>query len=195
MEVTCPIPLDQYNSEVKLFSSRCRIRKTSRTTAKISKYHILERNNMGPDICRKILDTDIGLSRCDRRIDLNHVIPALSPILELFKNRHNRYNYFEKLKCIITKNSKKYATQKLKNQIDVRLLQSFFGLLLYETVPFGLFGTSRNRKAIKKTICHLLKTVPQKIFITSAFRTIQRTRALLDIQSLFRELDVCLLKN
>lgn len=153
---------------------------------------------MGPDICRKILDTDIGLSRYEKRIYLNHVIPALSPILELFRNRHNRYNYFEKLKCIIATNGRN-ATQKFKNQIDVRSLQSFFSLLLYETVPFELFGTSRNRKAIKKAIFRLLKTVPNKISIQSAYkRTIRRTNAtgaFLNMQPLFRELDVCLLKD
>ncbi|XP_025075842.1 uncharacterized protein LOC112552195 [Pogonomyrmex barbatus] len=43
------------NTIIKLFASRCRIRKTTRTMAKISKYHILENKNKGRDICHKIL--------------------------------------------------------------------------------------------------------------------------------------------
>jgi len=197
-KVTCSIPLETYNSKVKLFPSRCRLRKTNRTLAKISKYHILESKNTGQDICCNILRTDIGLGRHYRNINLDSVIPALSPILELFKIRHNRFNYFDELKYI-AENSQKKATQKYKNQIDIRLLQSFFNLLLYKNVPFELFGTLRNRKAVKKTIYHLLKTVPEKISIESAFkRTVGKAKnvigASLDLQPLFNKLDVCLLK-
>lgn len=184
---------------MKLFPSRCQLRKTGRTTAKISKYHILENKNVGQDICRNILDTDIGLSEHYKNINLDSVIPALSPILELFKIRHNRFNYSDKLKYII-ENDKKNTTQKYKNQINIHLLQCFFSLLLYKNVPFELFGTLRNQKAIKKTIYRLLKTVPEKMSINSAFkRTIQRTKnvigASLDIRPLFEKLDVCLLKD
>jgi len=195
-EVTCPVPLKTYNFRVKLFQSRCQIRKTNRTMAKISKFHILESKNTGQDICHKILNTDIGLNR---NINLDGVIPVLSPILELFKNRHNRFNYFDKLKYIIAENSRKYPIQKFKHQIHVRLLQYFFNLLVYKNVPSELFGTSRNRKAIKNTINRLLKTVPDKILITSAFKRTVRTAdangALLDMKSLFKKLDVCLLKD
>lgn len=198
-KVTCSIPLETYNSKVKLFPSRCRLRKTNRTTAKISKYHILESKNTGQDICCNILCTDVGLARHYKNINLDSVIPALSPILELFKIRHNRFNYFDELKYIV-ENSQKKATQKYKNQIDIRLLQSFFNLLLYKTVPFELFGTLRNRKAVKKTMYHLLRTVPEKVSIESAFkRTVRKTKnvtgASLDLQPLFNKLDVCLLKD
>lgn len=197
-KVVCPIPFETYNSKVKLFPSRCQLSKTGRTTAKISKYHILESNNMGQDICRKILDMDIGLSEHYRNINLDSIIPALSPILELFKIRHNRFNYFDKLKHI-SENDQKNATQKYKNQINTCLLQSFFSLLLHKIVPFELFGTLRNQKDIKKTIYRLLKAVPRKISIKSAFkRTVQKrkivTGASLDIQPLFQKLDVRLLK-
>jgi len=197
-EVTCPVPLKTYNSRVKLFQSRCQIRKTNRTMAKISKFHVLESKNTGQDICHKILSTDIGLNR-NINLDVKNVIPVLSPILELFKNRHNRFNYFDKLKCIIAENSRKYPIQKFKHQIHVRLLQYFFSLLVYKNVPFELFGTSRNRKAIKNTINRLLKTVPNKISITRAFKRTVRIAnangALLDMKSLFKELDVRLLKD
>lgn len=195
-KITCLIPLQTYNSRVKLFQSRCRIRKTNRTTAKISKYSILESKNIGHDICHKILNTDIKLTECYRNINLDSVIPALSPIMELFKNRHNKYNYFDKLKCIIEKDSKKYPPLKFKHQIHVHSLQSFFGLLVYENVPFELFGTLKNHQVVKKTISRLLKTVPNKILITSAFkRTVQKTvasGASLDMEPLFKKLDVCL---
>jgi len=197
-EVTCPVPLKTYNFRVKLFQSRCQIRKTNRTMAKISKFHVLESKNTGQDICHKILNTDIGLNR-NINLDVKNVIPVLSPILELFKNRHNRFNYFDKLKCIITENSRKYPIQKFKHQIHVRILQYFFSLLVYKNVPSELFGTSRNRKAIQNTINHLLKTVPNKILITSAFKRTVRIAdangALLDMKSLFKKLDVCLLKD
>lgn len=198
-KVVCPFPFETYNFKVKLFPSRCQLRKTGRTMAKISKYHILENKNIGQDICRHVLDTDIGLSEHYKNINLDGVIPALSPILELFKIRHNRFNYSDKLKFII-ENDKKNTIQKYKNQINVHLLQSFFSLLLYKNVPFELFGTLKNQKAIKKTIYRLLKTVPEKMSINSAFkRTIQRTEnvtgASLDIRPLFEKLDVCLLKD
>ncbi|XP_018308700.1 telomerase reverse transcriptase [Mycetomoellerius zeteki] len=193
-KITCLIPLQTYNSRVKLFQSRCRIRKTNRTTAKISKYSILESKNIGHDICHKILNTDIKLTECYRNINLDSVIPALSPIMELFKNRHNKYNYFDKLKCIIEKDSKKYPPLKFKHQIHVHSLQSFFGLLVYENVPFELFGTLKNHQVVKKTISRLLKTVPNKILITSAFkRTVQKTvasGASLDMEPLFKKLDI-----
>jgi len=195
-EVTCPVPLKTCNFKVKLFESRCEIRKTNRTTAKISKFHILESKNTGQDICHKILNTDIGINK---NINLDNVIPVLSPILELFKNRHNRFNYYDKLKCIIAERSRKYPIQKFKHQIDVRLLQYFFDFLVYKNVPFELFGTPRNRKAIRNTINHLLKTVPNKILITSAFKRTVRIKnangALLDMKPLFKKLDVCLLKD
>lgn len=196
----CPFPFKTYNFKVKLFPSRCRLRKTGRTMAKISKYHILESKNMGPDICRSILNTDIGLSEHYKSINLDSVIPALSPILELFKIQHNRFDYSNELKYII-ENDQRNTTQKYKHQINIRLLRSFVSLLLYRNVPFELFGTLRNRKAIKKTIYCLLKTVPEKISIKSAFkRTVRKTDenvigALLDIRPLFEKLDVRLLKD
>ncbi|XP_011864763.1 PREDICTED: telomerase reverse transcriptase-like [Vollenhovia emeryi] len=191
---TSSVPLESYRSKVKLFSSRCLLRKTGCTTAKISKYHILESKNTGRDICRNILDTDIGLGGCYRNINLDSVIPALSPILESFKIRHNRFNYLDKLKYM-TENGHGKRTQKYKNQIDICLLQSFFSLLLYRNVPLELFGTLRNRKAIKKTICRLLKTVPGKMSIERAFkRNVGKTKivtgASLDLQPLFNKLDI-----
>lgn len=195
----CHIPLKTYNFKVKLFPSRCRLRKTDRTTAKISKYHILESKNTGRDICYNILDTDIGLDTSDRRIILDSVVPELSPILQSFKIRHNRFNYFDELKYIV-ENGQRTATQKYKNQINVHLLKSFFNLLLYKNVPFELFGTLKNRKVIKKTVFHLLKTVPEKMSIKSAFkRTVREkqdvTGAQLDLRPLFKKLDVRSLKD
>ncbi|XP_077265301.1 telomerase reverse transcriptase isoform X3 [Temnothorax americanus] len=192
-KVTSPVPLETYNSKVKLFSSRCRLRKTNRTTAKISKYHILESKNTERDICRSILNTDIGLGSHYKNVNLDNVIPALSPILKLFKIRHNKFNYFDKLKSI-AENGQRNETQKYKNQVDTRLLQSFFSSLLNKNVPPELFG-KRNRNAINRTICRLLKTVPGKMTIKSAFkRTVQRTEnatgALLDLQPLFKKLDI-----
>ncbi|XP_071560903.1 telomerase reverse transcriptase-like [Temnothorax nylanderi] len=193
-KVTSPVPLETYNSKVKLFSSRCRLRKTNRTTAKISKYHILESKNTGRDICRSILNTDIGLCGRYKNVNLDKVIPALSPILELFKIQHNQFNYFDKLKHT-AENGQRNGTQKYKNQVDTCLLQSFFSSLLYKyPVPLELFGT-RNQKAIKRTIYRLLKTVPGKMTIKSAFkRTVRRTEnatgALLDLQPLFKKLDI-----
>lgn len=183
-----------YNATIKLFASRCQIRKTKPTTAKISKYHILENGNRSQDICRSILNTDVGLSENDKNIVVSRrVIPILSPILELFQKRHNRYNYFNKLKHVITRNNSK---QSFKCQISKSSLKSFFNLLLHENVPLALFGTSQNLKAIKKTVQCLLKTVPKKIYITRAFkRTVKRTDAIgasLDMQPLFNRFDVCL---
>ncbi|XP_018339322.1 PREDICTED: telomerase reverse transcriptase-like isoform X2 [Trachymyrmex septentrionalis] len=193
-KVTCPIPLQAYNSRVKLFQSRCKIRKGNRTTAKISKYSILESKDTGQDMCYKILSTDIGLTECYRNVNLNSVIPALSPIMILFKNRHNKYNYFDKLKCIIDKDRKQYPLLKFKHQIHVHSLQSFFGLLVYENVPLELFGTLKNQKVLKKIISRLLKTVPNQILITSAFkRTVRKTvvtGASLVVELLFRKLDI-----
>ncbi|XP_018360294.1 PREDICTED: telomerase reverse transcriptase-like isoform X1 [Trachymyrmex cornetzi] len=193
-KVTCSIPLQAYNSRVKLFQSRCKIWKGNRTTAKISKYSILESKSTGQDMCHKILSTDIGLTGCYRNVNLDSVIPALSPITILFKNRHNKYNYFDKLKCIIEKDSKQYPPLKFKHQIHVHSLQSFFGLLVYENVPLELFGTLKNQKVVKKTISLLLKTVPNKILIKSAFkRTVRKTVATgasLVMELLFRKLDI-----
>ncbi|XP_012216884.1 telomerase reverse transcriptase-like isoform X2 [Linepithema humile] len=178
-----------YKATVNLFASRCRIRKTKSTTAKISKYHILEYGNTGQDICRKILSTDVGLSKNDKNIDVNRVIPMLSLILEKFKNRHNRFNYFDKLKHMTTRNN-----SQPEYQISKCSLKSFFNLLVYENVPLELFGTSQNLKVIKKTIHHLLETVPGKIFITRAFkRKVQRVDAVgasLNIQPLFDKFDI-----
>ncbi|XP_024868448.1 telomerase reverse transcriptase-like [Temnothorax curvispinosus] len=192
-KVTSPVPLETYNSKVKLFSSRCRLRKTNRTTAKISKYHILESKNTERDICRSILNTDIGLSSHYKNVNLDNVIPALSPILNVFKIRHNKFNYFDKLKST-AENGQRNGTQKYKNQVDTRLLQSFFSSLLNKNVPPELFG-KRNRNAINRTIYRLLKTVPGNMTIKSAFkRTVRRTEnatgALLDLQPLFKKLDI-----
>ncbi|XP_011172878.1 telomerase reverse transcriptase isoform X2 [Solenopsis invicta] len=172
--MTSFIPSTRYNCKVRLFESRSRIRQTSRTTAKISKYHILESRNTVQDICRKILDRDIGLVKPYRSINLDHVIPALSPILKSFKDRHNRFNYFDKLKHTIEntrcKKTQENKKPKYKHQIDVCLVQAFFSLLLYKIVPLELFGTSRNRKLIKSTIYRLLKTKPNKIPVSQPFK-------------------------
>ncbi|XP_012061621.1 PREDICTED: uncharacterized protein LOC105624880 [Atta cephalotes] len=193
-KVTCPIPLQAYNSKMKLFQSRCKLRKGNRTTAKISKYSILESKNTEQDMCHKILSTDIGLTGHYRNVNLDSVIPALSPIMTLFKNRHNKYNYFDKLKCIIDKDRKQYPPLKFKHQIHVHSLQSFFGLLIYENVPLELFGTLKNQKVMKKTISRLLKTIPNKILITSAFKRTARktvaTGASLIVELFFRKLDI-----
>ncbi|XP_029677419.1 uncharacterized protein LOC115244142 isoform X3 [Formica exsecta] len=194
-KVTNSVPIETYNSTVNLFASRCRIRKTGRTMAKISKYHILESGNTGQTICRDILNTDIGLKECYRDINLNVVTPILSPILESFRNRHNRFNYFEKLKYIIARDSNKYAKQKkYKNQIDRRSLKSFFNLLLDKNIPSQLFGIRKNFKFIKRRIGCLLNTVPKNKFITKAFkRTVKRkkaTGALLNMQPLFNKFDI-----
>ncbi|XP_018050993.1 PREDICTED: telomerase reverse transcriptase-like isoform X1 [Atta colombica] len=193
-KVTCPIPLQAYNSKMKLFQSRCKLRKGNRTTAKISKYSILESKNTEQDMCHKILSTDIGLTGHYRNVNLDSVIPALSPIMTLFKNRHNKYNYFDKLKCIIDKDRKQYPPLKFKHQIHVHSLQSFFGLLIYENVPLELFGTLKNQKVMKKTISRLLKTIPNKILITNAFKRTARktvaTGASLVVELFFRKLDI-----
>ncbi|XP_050456410.1 telomerase reverse transcriptase-like isoform X2 [Cataglyphis hispanica] len=181
---------------IKMSFQRCRIRKTGRTTAKISKYHILESGNVGQTICHDILNTDIGLNKCYRNINFNVVTPILSPILESFRNRHNRFNYSEKLKCIIARDSNKYEKQKkYKNQIDRRSLKSFFNLLLDKNIPLQLFGTRKNFKVIKRRIGCLLRTVPKNnIIITKAFkRTVKRkkaTGASLNMQPLFNKFDI-----
>lgn len=195
------VPIDEYNSTVNLCASRCRIRKTGCTTAKISKYHILESGNTGQKICCSILNTDIGLNGYYKNINykdtnFNTVISILSHILEKFRIWHNRFNYHEELKHIIARDSKKYANQKkYKNQIHRRSLQSFFYSLLCKTVPLQLFGTLQNFKFVKRTIGRLLRTVPENKLITKAFkRTIQRKnviRASLDMQPLFNKFDVC----
>ncbi|KAL6255805.1 hypothetical protein P5V15_013048 [Pogonomyrmex californicus] len=187
------------NTIIKLFASRCRIRKTARTMAKISKYHILENKNKGRDICHKILSTYIGNNSENVFLNLDKVRLELSPILELFKNRHNRFNYFDNLKHIIAERSKKYARKGLqKNQIHPRLLLSFFSLILYKNVPLQLFGTLRNIKVIKKMIYSLLKTVPEKISISNAFkrklRPTKATAASLNIQKFVQQLDIFKIK-
>lgn len=191
---TNSIPIKKYNSTVNLFASRCRIRNTGRTMAKISKYHILESKNTGREICHKILNTNIGLDEHDNNVNFD-VMLVLSPILELFRNRHNRFNYFEKLKFIIARDNEKYP-KKYKNQIHRRSLQSFFSLLLHENVPLQLFGTRQNLEIIKRTICRLFKTVPKTKYITKAFkRTVRNTKATgasLNMQPLFNKFDVCL---
>jgi len=197
----CPIPFKDYNSKVNLFASRCRLRKINRTKAQISKYHILEKGNTGQQICCKILDTRVGLDQYDRSLNFDDVISALSPILELFKNQHNKFNYLDKLKYIVARGSKSYAKQKYKNQIHIRLVQTFFKMLLYEIVPIELFGTARNLKVVRNTINCLLKTIPRKITIKQAFRrTLHKgnndaTGASLDIQPLLNRFDVCLSEN
>lgn len=193
--VKCLIPIDTYNSTVNLFASRCRIRKTSCTMAKISKYHILETGNTGQEICCNILNTDIKLNECYKNINFDVVMPILSQILEKFRNRHNRFNYLEELKHIIARDSNKYADQKYKNQIHRRSLQSFFNSLIRKTVPPQLFETSQNFKIVKRTIGRLLKTVPENKLITKAFkRTVRKKNAIgasLNIQPLFNKFDVC----
>lgn len=206
--MTSFIPSTRYNCKVRLFESRSRIRQMSRTTAKISKYHILESRNTVQDICRKILDRDIGLVKPYRSINLDHVIPALSPILKSFKDRHNRFNYFDKLKHTIEntrcKKTQENKKPKYKHQIDVCLVQAFFSLLLYKIVPLELFGTSRNRKLIKSTIYRLLKTKPNKIPVSQPFKRKKSKRTdaiggILDLEHakpfLLKKLDVCLLNN
>ncbi|XP_072764366.1 telomerase reverse transcriptase-like [Anoplolepis gracilipes] len=188
------IPIEKYNTTVNLFASRCRRRKTGCTMAKISKYHILESGNTGEDICQKILNTDIGLRIYYKNLNFSAVMPRLSQVFEEFKNRHNRFNYLKKLKYIIARDSNKYAEQKYKNQIHRRSLQSFFNLLLHENVPLKLFGTTKNFKAIKATICRLLRTVPKSKLITKAFkRTVRRKNAIgasLDMLPLFNKFDI-----
>ncbi|XP_036143921.1 telomerase reverse transcriptase isoform X2 [Monomorium pharaonis] len=194
-----PVPFYVYNSKIKLFKSRSCLRKVSRTTAKIAKYHILENKNVGLwDICHRILSTDIGLAECYKNINLDSVIPALLPILEAFRDKHNRFDYFNKLKYTIKRNSQRtcktqYKTQ-FKHQINVLVLQAFFSLLMYEVVPLELFGTSRNRKSIKYMIFHLLKTIPVKISIIKSYkRTIRKTNTtggILDLEPLFKRLDI-----
>lgn len=203
-KVTNSIPIEKYNSIVKFFASRSQIRKTGCTTAKISKYHILEKGNTGQDICRKIIDTDIGLSKHYRNINLDKVIPALSPILDSFKNRHNRCNYLDKLNQRIIKKYKRKQKTKYQSQIDVHLLQSFFSSLLFEDhiVPFELFGTIQNIKLVKKEIHRLLKTVPKRTPIPQAFKRTSKKQlkthaigAQLNIQSLFNKFDVRIFEN
>lgn len=190
------VPIDGYNFTINLFASRCRIRKTGCTTAKISKYHILESGNTGEKICCNILNTDIGLNGRYKNINFNIVISILSRILEKFRIRHNRFNYHEELKYIIARDSKKYANKKkYKNQIHRRSLQSFFNSLLHKTVPPQLFETSQNFKVVKRTIGRLLRTVPKNTLITRAFkRTIRRKNVIgasLNMQPLFNKFDVC----
>lgn len=189
------IPVNSYSSTIKLFASRCRVRKTGCTMAKIGKFHILESENTGQEICCNILNTDIGLNERYKNINFNAVMPLLSQILEKFRNRHNRFNYLEELKYVIARDSKKFTNQKYKNQIHRHSLQSFFNLLLRKTVPPQLFGTSQNFKVLKRTIRRLLRTIPKNILITKAFkRTMRRKNAIgasLDMQPLFNKFDVC----
>jgi len=186
---------------VNLFASRCRLRKILPTKAQISKYHILEKGNTGQEICCKILNTYVGLDQYNESLNFDNVISALSPILELFKNRHNKFNYLDKLKCIVAKGNERYAKQKYKNQVHMRLMQTFFKTLLHEIVPMELFGTAQNIKIIKNTIYRLLKTIPQKISIKEAFRRTLYKRnsdaigASLDIQPLLKRFNVCLPEN
>ncbi|XP_029169777.1 telomerase reverse transcriptase-like [Nylanderia fulva] len=197
---TSSIPVKKYNSTVNLFASRCRLRKTGRTMAKISKYHILESKNTGREICHRILNTNIGHNEYHNNVNFDAVILSLSPILESFKNRHNRYNYFEELTFIIARDNEKYK-KKNKNQIHQRSLQSFFSLLLHKNVPLSLFGTRKNFKFIKRTIGRLLKTNPEKKTITRAFkRTVpedtekKATYASLNMQPLFNKFDISRIK-
>lgn len=121
--VTCPITLATYKSKIKLFPCTCKLRGTQPSTATISKYHILESKSTGRDICRNIFYINIGLDECYRNINLNSVVPALSPILELIKIRHNKFNYLDQLKNI-TENDQRNANymQKYKNENYVYLV-------------------------------------------------------------------------
>jgi hypothetical protein len=199
--IACPVPFKNYNSKVNLFASRCRLRKINPTKAQISKYHILEKGNTGQEICYKILDTHVGLDQCNESLNFDNIIFALSPILELFKNRHNKFNYLDKLKCVVARGGERYAKQKYKNQVHLRLMQTFFKTLLHEIVPVELFGTVQNLKMIRNTVNCLLKTIPRKISIKEAYRrTLYKgnndaTGASLDIQPLLKRFDVCLPEN
>ncbi|RLU21571.1 hypothetical protein DMN91_005944 [Ooceraea biroi] len=194
-KVASSVPLKDYNSMVNLFASRCQMREgINPTKAQISRYHILERGNTGREICRRIIGTHIGPSRSYSNFD--NVIPALSPILESFKNQHNRFNYLDKLKFVIATGDKKYAKQKYKNQIHMRFMQTFVKILLRKIIPVELFGTARNVKVLKHTINCLLKTVPKRMKIKKPFkRTLHKEDgtamgASLDIRPLLKRLDI-----
>lgn len=195
IKINCSIPIDTYNFTINLFASRCRLRKTRCSRAKVSKYHILENGNTGQKICYNILHTDIRLNEHYKNINFNAVMPLLSEILEKFRNQHNRFNYLEELKYVIARDSKKFTNQKYKNQIHRRSLQSFFNSLLRKTVPPQLFGTSQNLKVLKRTIRRLLRTSPKSKLIRKAFkRTIGRENAIgasLDMRPLYNKFDVC----
>lgn len=61
--------------------------------------------------------------------------------MELFKNRHDRFNYLDKLKRVTARRDERYASQKkYKNQISTRSVQTFVKTMLREIVPTQLFG-------------------------------------------------------
>lgn len=196
-EVASPVPFKNYNSEVKLFASRCQLRKTTRTKAQISKYHILENGKTGQQICHNILDTNIGVDQCCTNMDINNVIVELSPILELFRKRHNRFNYIDKLKSVVARGGQRYANLKYKNQIHLRAMQAFFKMLFYEVIPAGLFGSTQNMKALRDAINCLLRTVPRMMIIKGAYRRTMNKKnrnaigASLNMQSHLKRLAVC----
>lgn len=183
----------KFKSTVNLFASRCQVRKINRTTASISKHHVLESCSTGRDICNRILNTNVELDAHENNINLNNVIPVLSPILESYKKRHNRCNYLKKLKHI-TGNIYRKIKLKYKYQIPIHLLESFFNSVIYETVPLKLFGTLQNVKIVKKIIYRLLRTVPKQRLVKQAFkRTVKKKiaiSALLDMGPLIRKFDV-----
>ncbi|XP_032676027.1 telomerase reverse transcriptase-like isoform X2 [Odontomachus brunneus] len=115
------------------------------------------------------MSTNVGLRKYDNNIEKNinfaNIASIVSPILEKFKRQHNIFKYSNELKNII-KADKKPTKQKYKGQIRICLLKIFFGLVLYQNVPFQLFGTRQNLKAVKKCIYCLLKTDPKKIQIS-----------------------------
>ncbi|XP_020293911.1 telomerase reverse transcriptase-like isoform X2 [Pseudomyrmex gracilis] len=183
----------KFKSTVNLFASRCQVRKVNRTTASISKHHVLESRSTGRDICNRILNTNVELNAHDNNINLNNIIPVLSPILESYKKRHNRCNYSEKLKHI-TGNIYRKVKLKYKSQIPIHLLESFFNSVIYETVPLKLFGSLQNVKIVKKIIYRLLRTVPKQRLVKQAFkRTVKKkiaVGALLDMGPLIRKFDI-----
>ncbi|XP_014485714.1 PREDICTED: telomerase reverse transcriptase-like [Dinoponera quadriceps] len=190
------IPINKYNSEVKLFESRSQLRKTACTRAKISKFHILETENTSQDIFHKIISMKVGLQENDEHIDFSNISPTLSPILEKFKKQHKKFKYLDELKNIMKKAEKKLAKQRYKGQIHVYLLKSFFGYILYKNVPLELFGTRQNFKAVKKTVHHLLKTHPIKEKIKRKNEHLNKGRDIitavgsLSIEPLLKKLDV-----
>lgn len=156
--------------------------------------------NTNQNIYHQIISTDINLNKCDENINFDNIIPTVLPILEKFKEQHNRFKYFDELKNIL-ENVNKSAKPKYKNQVHVKLLKTFFGFLLYKNVPLELFGTWKNFKAVKKTIYCLLKTHPKKMPIKPSFRRNKNksasmtTEGLLDIEPLLRKFDVSLFES
>ncbi|XP_017765301.1 PREDICTED: telomerase reverse transcriptase-like, partial [Eufriesea mexicana] len=110
-------------------------------------------------------------------------VPMISPLLDQFKKKHQKFHYFSVLRHLINKkendlkennektNDKKENDKKseCKYAVNKKQLCLFFDLILSKVVPLKMFGKFKNLKKIKTTIFCLLDAPSFKAFNLKPF--------------------------